>query len=58
MKKKTNKEILDRLKKWATNNIKCSHILCSSAEAAYEEIHGKQVLDILNGVFPEEKKNV
>ena len=32
---------------WATRNVNCNHSMCSMAEAGYEELFGKQVLDII-----------
>ena len=41
-------KILDKIRKWALANVNCTHSACSMAESVWEEVHGKQILDILN----------
>jgi len=44
----TDKEKLDKIRKWAEDRVNCSHALCSMAEGIWEEVHGKEILAILD----------
>ena len=52
---KTDKEILDIVRRFANANINCGHSLCSGSEAFYEEQFGTEILKILDtGIYPYE----
>jgi len=44
-----DKQRVVKIRKWAEAMVNCSHSLCSTAEASYENMFGREALDILNG---------
>jgi hypothetical protein len=43
----TDTEKVEAVRKWALDNLKCNHSLCSIAEACYEELHAKEILKLI-----------
>lgn len=41
--------ILGDIEEWANQMVSCTHELCSTMEAIYEEKYGQEVLDLLEG---------